>query len=128
MVRSSRRTLFLVVFILITCGFLGMVFGQKITPAAAPGGDSDMRESVHQFTTVYDVVEQTFSAIPVVQAEPNDLRFQPRHGNSQPHDGTQGQKTQRRGNGYVQAHIPAQRGAPFPARAHLKTDFSNTQL
>ena len=61
MVRSSRRTLFLVVFILITCGFLGMVFGQKITPAAAPGGDSDMRESVHQFTTVYDVVEQNYA-------------------------------------------------------------------
>src|SRR6059036_3570376 len=61
MVRSSRRTLFLVVFILITCGFLGMVFGQKITPAAASGGDSDMRESVHQFTTVYDVVEQNYA-------------------------------------------------------------------
>src|SRR5438046_9110695 len=61
MVRSSRRTLFLVVFILITCGFLGMVFGQKITPAAAPGSDSDMRESVHQFATVFDVVEQNYA-------------------------------------------------------------------
>src|SRR3989441_8603250 len=61
MVLSSRRTLFLVVFILVICGFLGMVFGQKITPAAAPGGDSDMRESVHQFTTVYDVVEQNYA-------------------------------------------------------------------
>jgi hypothetical protein len=38
MARSSRRTLFLVVVVLITCGFLGMVFGQKINPAAAPGG------------------------------------------------------------------------------------------
>jgi carboxyl-terminal processing protease len=61
MVRSSRHTLFLVVFILVICGFLGMLFGQKITPAAAPNGDSDVRDSLRQFTTVYDVVEQNYA-------------------------------------------------------------------
>ncbi len=61
MVGSSRRALFLVVFILVTCGFLGMLFGQTINPAAAPGGDSDVRDSLRQFTTVYDVVEQNYA-------------------------------------------------------------------
>jgi len=61
MVRSSRRTLFLLVFVLLSCGFLGMVFGQKINPSAAPGGDSDVRDSLHQFTDVYSVVEQNYA-------------------------------------------------------------------
>ncbi len=61
MVRSSRRTLFLVVLILVSCGFLGMVFGQKINPAAAPGGDADVRDSLRQFADVYAVVEQNYA-------------------------------------------------------------------
>jgi carboxyl-terminal processing protease len=61
MIRSSRRTLFLVVFILVTCGFLGVLFGQKINPSAAPGGDADVHDSLRQFTTVYDVVEQNYA-------------------------------------------------------------------
>src|SRR5213592_3041028 len=61
MVLSSRRTLFLVVFILVIFGFLGMLFGQKITPAAAAGGDSDVRDSLKQFTEVYSVVEQNYA-------------------------------------------------------------------
>src|ERR1700729_4277882 len=61
MARSSRRPLFLAVFVLVTCGFLGMVFGQKINPAAAPGGDSDVRDSLRQFTDVYSLVEQNYA-------------------------------------------------------------------
>src|SRR5438477_12069277 len=61
MVLSSRRTLFLVVFILVICGFLGMLFGQKITPAAAAGGDSDVRDSLREFTQVYDIVERNYA-------------------------------------------------------------------
>src|SRR5467141_2742070 len=61
MVGSSRRALFLVVFILVTCGFLGIVFGQKINPSAAPGGDSDVRDSLRQFTTVYETVEENYA-------------------------------------------------------------------
>src|SRR3954453_6175997 len=59
--RSSRRSLFMVVFILVLCGFLGMLFGQKINPAAASGGDSDVRDSLKQFADVYDVVEQNYA-------------------------------------------------------------------
>ena len=38
-----------------------MVFGQKINPAAAPGGDADIRDSLHQFTDVYAIVEQNYA-------------------------------------------------------------------
>ena len=61
MVRSSRRTLFLLVAILVGCGFFGLVFGQKINPSAAPGGDADVRDSLHTFTDVYSVVEQNYA-------------------------------------------------------------------
>jgi carboxyl-terminal processing protease len=61
MVRSSRRTLFLVVLVLVVCGFFGLVFGQKINPSAAPGGDADVRDSLHTFTDVYSVVEQNYA-------------------------------------------------------------------
>jgi carboxyl-terminal processing protease len=61
MVGSSRRTLFLVVFVLVTCGFLGMLFGQRINPGAAPNSDADIRDSLKQFTQVYDVVEQNYA-------------------------------------------------------------------
>ena len=60
MVRGSR-SLFLVVFVLVICGFLGMVFAQKSTPAPLPGGDSDIRDSLKTFTSVYDVVEQNYA-------------------------------------------------------------------
>ncbi|MBV8891067.1 MAG: S41 family peptidase, partial [Acidobacteria bacterium] len=60
MVRSSRRTLFLVVLILLACGFLGMLFAQKSSPAPLPNGDSDVRDSLKTFTQVYDIVEQNY--------------------------------------------------------------------
>jgi len=60
-VRSSSRTLFLVIFVLLTCGFLGLVYGQKLSPAAAAGGDSDVRDSLRQFTEVYSIVEQNYA-------------------------------------------------------------------
>src|SRR5207245_2444182 len=61
MVRSSRRSLFLVVFILVSCGFLGMLFEQKANPAATSNGDSDVRDSLKQFTQVYQVVEENYA-------------------------------------------------------------------
>jgi carboxyl-terminal processing protease len=60
MARSSRRTLFTVVFFLAVCGFLGMLFAQK-APTVAPSGDSDVRESIRQFSDVYEVVEQNYA-------------------------------------------------------------------
>ena len=60
MVRSSRRSLFLVVLILVSCGFLGLLFGQK-SPAIASSSDGDIRDSLRQFTSIYDVVEQNYA-------------------------------------------------------------------
>jgi carboxyl-terminal processing protease len=61
MVRSTGRNLFLVVFVLLICGFLGLVFGQRINPASASSSDADIRESLKQFTDVYSVVEQNYA-------------------------------------------------------------------
>jgi carboxyl-terminal processing protease len=60
MVRSSRRSLFLVVLILLACGFLGMVFAQR-NSAAVTSSDSDIRDSLKTFAQVYDVVEQNYA-------------------------------------------------------------------
>ena len=61
MARSSRRTLLSAVIVLVICGLLGMVYGQKINPAVAPGADSDVRDSLRQFTDVYSVIEQNYA-------------------------------------------------------------------
>ena len=61
MARSSRRSLFLVVFILVSCGFLGMLFAQKANTAATSNSDSDVRDSLKQFTQVYEVVEENYA-------------------------------------------------------------------
>jgi len=60
MARGSRRSLFLVVFVLVLCGFLGALFGQRVSPSA-PGSDADVRDSLRTFTEVYDVVEQNYA-------------------------------------------------------------------
>src|SRR2546422_7462738 len=61
MARSSRRSLFLVVFILVSCGFLGMLFAQKANTAATSNSDSDVRDSLRQFATVYETVEENYA-------------------------------------------------------------------
>ncbi len=61
MARSSRRSLFFVVLIILSFGVLGMLFGQKITPDVASDSDSDIRQSLRQFTDVYSVVEQNYA-------------------------------------------------------------------
>jgi carboxyl-terminal processing protease len=55
--RSSRRTIILVVAILLSCGCLGLLFGQKITGAS----DNDIRDDLRTFSSVYDVVEQNYA-------------------------------------------------------------------
>jgi carboxyl-terminal processing protease len=60
MAGSSRRNLLFVTFIVLLCGVLGMVFGQRVTPASA-GADSELRESLRVFAQVYDVVEQNYA-------------------------------------------------------------------
>src|SRR5437588_11024807 len=61
MVRSARRSLFLVVLILVLCGFLGMLFAQRNAPTPLPNSDSDVRDSLKTFTQVFDVVEQNYA-------------------------------------------------------------------
>src|SRR5438309_1921794 len=60
MVSSSRRSLFLIVFFLVLCGFVGMLLAQKNTQTAT-AGDSDVKDSLKQFTQVYEVVESNYA-------------------------------------------------------------------
>jgi carboxyl-terminal processing protease len=57
---SSPRSLLLTVVLLSVCGYLGVLYAQR-NPAAAPSGDSEVRDSLRQFTEVYDVVEQNYA-------------------------------------------------------------------
>jgi len=62
MARSSRRSAFLVLAIILTCGCLGMLFGQRITAATSSGGgDNDVRDSLRSFSDVYQVVQQNYA-------------------------------------------------------------------
>ena len=61
MARSSRRSLFLVIFVLALFGLLGMLFAQRISPPAAPSSDSDVRDSFKQFASVYETVEENYA-------------------------------------------------------------------
>jgi carboxyl-terminal processing protease len=60
MPRSSHRTSILIVAFLAVCGFLGMVFAEK-NPATAHDSDSDVNQSLKEFTQVYDIVEQNYA-------------------------------------------------------------------
>jgi carboxyl-terminal processing protease len=60
MAGSSRRSLLLIVVILVTCGFLGMLFAQR-SPMTPPSSDSDIKDSLKQFTQVYQVVEDNYA-------------------------------------------------------------------
>ncbi len=60
MSRSAPRSLILIVFIVLACGCLGVVFGQRVGTGNA-GGDTDVRDSLQTFSTVYDVVEQNYA-------------------------------------------------------------------
>ena len=60
MARSSPRASILVVLFLAFCGFLGMVFAQK-SPVSARDSDSEVSQSMRQFTQVYDLVEQNYA-------------------------------------------------------------------
>src|SRR6266536_618959 len=61
MAGSSRRSLYLIVFVLALFGFLGVLFAQRIAPAATPSSDSDVRDSFKQFTQVYETVEENYA-------------------------------------------------------------------
>jgi carboxyl-terminal processing protease len=60
MARSSRRTLFLVLVLIISCGFLGAVFAQR-TSANSNNSDSDIRDNLRQFSQVYQTIEENYA-------------------------------------------------------------------
>jgi len=61
MARSSRRSLFLVVFFLLACGFLGILFAQRTGDDSSLTGDTDVKDSIKQFADVYSIVEQNYA-------------------------------------------------------------------
>ena len=60
MARSSRRSLFLVLSLLLLCGCMGAVFGQR-TAAVEGSSDSEIRTNIGEFTRIYDLVEQNYA-------------------------------------------------------------------
>src|SRR5213080_5029345 len=60
MVSSSRRSLFLVLSILLLCGCMGAVFGQR-SSAVEGSSDGEIRDNIKEFTQVYDLVEQNYA-------------------------------------------------------------------
>ncbi|HWH60281.1 MAG TPA: S41 family peptidase [Terriglobales bacterium] len=60
MARSSQRSSILIIAFLALCGVLGMLFAQKTT-VVPHDSDSDVNDSLKQFTQVYDIVEQNYA-------------------------------------------------------------------
>ena len=60
MARSSRRSAVLVLSVVLACGFVGMLFGQRLVPNTS-SHDGDVRESLRSFADVYDVVQQNYA-------------------------------------------------------------------
>src|SRR3954467_12249274 len=60
MARSSRRSLFPVLFVLLLCGFMGAVFGQR-TAAVEGSSDNEIRDNLKEFTQIYDLVEKNYA-------------------------------------------------------------------
>jgi carboxyl-terminal processing protease len=61
MARSSRRPLFLVAFFLLSCGFLGILFAQRSGQQSSMASDSEVKDSLKQFTDVYSIVEENYA-------------------------------------------------------------------
>src|SRR5437016_998504 len=58
--RSLRSLLFICIVILI-CGALGAVFGQRIGASSGVSDGNDVSDSLRNFSTVYDLVEQNYA-------------------------------------------------------------------
>jgi carboxyl-terminal processing protease len=59
MARTSRRNFFLVTFVLLLCGVLGAVFGQRADENGR--SDADVRDGLQTFSQVLDLVEQNYA-------------------------------------------------------------------
>ena len=61
MVRRVRRSFFLIAFVILSCGFLGLLFGEKVGAASSGGSDGDIKDSLRTFAEVYNLVEQNYA-------------------------------------------------------------------
>jgi len=63
MSRGTSRSLFFVLLVIVTCGFLGSAaFSQRGNSAYPTGAsDNDVRDSLHQFSEIYSLVEQNYA-------------------------------------------------------------------
>src|ERR1041384_3627495 len=60
MLRGSRRSLLTIISVILICGCLGAVFGQRIG-SGSQGSDNDVRDSLRSFTQVYARGEQNYA-------------------------------------------------------------------
>ena len=60
MLSSSRRSAVIIVSVILACGCVGLLFGQRLN-SASPSSESDIRDSVKSFTQVYEVVQQNYA-------------------------------------------------------------------
>jgi carboxyl-terminal processing protease len=60
MAGSARRSLIPILAVILLCGMLGVVFGQRVNSSSG-SSDADVRESLRTFSTVYDIVEQNYA-------------------------------------------------------------------
>ena len=60
MAPHTRRALFSVTLFLATCAVLGSMINQKVA-AQSSSDESTLRDSLHQFTDVYNLVEQNYA-------------------------------------------------------------------
>lgn len=59
MSRSSRRSYFAVLLVIVLCGLLGVSFSQR--SFQAPPADTEVRGNLKQFAEIYDLVEQNYA-------------------------------------------------------------------
>ncbi|HEV2619718.1 MAG TPA: S41 family peptidase [Acidobacteriaceae bacterium] len=60
MAPRTRRSLFVVTLFLSSCAVLGSLIGQKVVAQSATD-ESTLRDSLHEFTNVYSIVEQNYA-------------------------------------------------------------------
>lgn len=60
MAGGFRRSFLVIFVVILACGFLGLLFGQRLG-GALPGSEGDVRDSLRTFAQVYDMVEQNYA-------------------------------------------------------------------
>jgi carboxyl-terminal processing protease len=73
MAPRTRRALFSVTVFLTTCGILGSVVNQKVAAQSA-SDESTLRDSLHQFTNVYSLIEANY-ADPLTQDKTDKIIY-----------------------------------------------------